>query len=257
MIDTSVSRLPGSRSTGTTAHATLILLRHGESTANASDTFGGWREYALTPRGRRQAAAAAATLVRAHAVPTAVHTSVLDRAIDTAAIVLAELPLVNVVPRPSWRLNERHYGVLQGVPRAQARDRYGEDTVALWRRSYDAVPPAVERTSPDHPANDPRYSLLRPAELPGSESLADVRRRLVPYWQDVICADLHAGRVTLVVAHGNSLRALCMHLDGTSPDDIRALDIPTGVPIRYDLDAELTPLQHGGVYLPADGPVTR
>jgi 2,3-bisphosphoglycerate-dependent phosphoglycerate mutase len=228
---------------------TLVLLRHGESTANAEDMFGGWLDFPLTNRGRDQAASAGRLLRDAGLKPQALHTSLLARAIDTAEIVVAETSSAAIPTRRSWRLNERHYGVLQGRTRAAIRKEFGAELFGDWRRSFHLAPPAIEPDDPAHPRHDPRYAALPPHELPTTESLAAVRRRLVPYWQDAIAADLAADRTTLVVAHGNSIRALCMHLDGLTPERVRTLDIPTGVPLRYDLDDSLTPLTPGGVYL--------
>ena len=230
----------------------LVLLRHGESTANADDVFGGWLDFPLTNRGRDQAAAAARLIRDAGAAPAAVHTSLLTRAIDTADIVVAENSGIPPVRR-SWRLNERHYGALQGRRRSDVRKEFGAQIYADWRRSYHLAPPAIDSGAPDHPRHDPRYSAVPPRELPTAESLAAVRRRLVPYWQDAIAADLAAGHTTLVVAHGNSLRALCMHLDGLTPHGVSSLHIPTGVPLRYDLDDTLKPLVSGGRYLDPAG----
>jgi len=230
---------------------TLLLLRHGESLANAEDRFGGWLDFALTNRGRDQAAAAGKTIKAAGLTPTAVHTSVLTRAIDTAKIAMAETNSPAIEHRRSWRLNERHYGALQGCTRAEVRAEVGAELYGDWRRSYHLAPPAVDPDDPAHPRHDPRYAALPPGELPSTESLAAVRRRLVPYWQDAIAGDLWAGHVTLVVAHGNSLRALCTHLDGLTPDRVRTLEIPIGVPLRYDLDELLRPIRPGGVYLDA------
>jgi 2,3-bisphosphoglycerate-dependent phosphoglycerate mutase len=227
----------------------LILLRHGESTANADDVFGGWLDYPLINRGRDQAAAAA-TLIRDDGIdPAAVHTSLLTRAVDTADIVVAARHSGRPSARRTWRLNERHYGALQGRRRSDVRREFGTQIYADWRRSYHLAPPAIAADHPQHPRHDPRYAALPPRELPTAESLAAVRRRLVPYWQDAIACDLAAGHTTLVVAHGNSLRALCMHLDGLTPHEVSALHIPTGVPLRYDLDDTLTPVIPGGRYL--------
>ena len=227
----------------------LVLLRHGESTANADDVFGGWLDFPLTNRGRDQAAAAGRLIREAGIAPGAIHTSLLTRAIDTADIVVAEAGSPAAPLRRSWRLNERHYGALQGRRRSDVRREFGSQIYADWRRSYHLTPPAIGPDHPDHPRRDPRYSALPAHELPTTESLAAVRRRLVPYWQDAIAADLVAGQATLVVAHGNSLRALCMHLDGLTPQQVSSLHIPTGVPLRYDLDDALAPLVPGGVYL--------
>jgi 2,3-bisphosphoglycerate-dependent phosphoglycerate mutase len=227
----------------------LVLLRHGESTANADDVFGGWLDFPLTNRGRDQAATAGRLIREAGMEPAAVHTSLLTRATDTADIVVAETCPGNPPIRRSWRLNERHYGALQGRRRGDVRREFGAQIYADWRRSYHLAPPAIGSERPEHPRHDPRYAALPACELPTAESLAAVRRRLVPYWQDAIASDLAAERVTLVVAHGNSLRALCMHLDGLTPQQVSSLHIPTGVPLCYELDDALTPLVRGGVYL--------
>jgi 2,3-bisphosphoglycerate-dependent phosphoglycerate mutase len=230
----------------------LVLLRHGESTANADDVFGGWLDFPLTNRGRDQAAVAGRLIRDAGIDPAAVHTSLLTRAVDTAEIVAAETHSPTSPVRRTWRLNERHYGALQGRRRSDVRREFGAQIYADWRRSYHLAPPAIGSDHPDHPRRDPRYAALPPRELPTAESLAAVRRRVVPYWQDAIAADLAAGHATLVVAHGNSLPALCMHLDGLTPQQVSSLHIPTGVPLRYDLDETLTPLVAGGVYLDPD-----
>jgi 2,3-bisphosphoglycerate-dependent phosphoglycerate mutase len=227
----------------------LLLLRHGESTANADDVFGGWLDYPLTERGRRQAAAAGGLIRAAGLCPAAVHTSLLTRAVDTARAVLAETTPSATAVRRSWRLNERHYGALQGRSRAEVLAEFGDEAFRRFRRSYEAVPPPIDDDDPTHPRRDPRYAGVPAGQLPVTESLADVRRRLLPYWQEAITADLAAGRVTLVVAHGNSLRALCMHLDALSPEQVRSLHLPTGVPLRYDLDEANVPLMAGGRYL--------
>jgi 2,3-bisphosphoglycerate-dependent phosphoglycerate mutase len=227
----------------------LLMLRHGESTANADDVFGGWLDYPLTPRGREQARNAGRLIHVAGLDPAAVHTSLLARAVDTADAVLAETAApVREIAR-SWRLNERHYGAFQGRSRASVLAEFGDEAFERWRRSYDAAPPAI---ADDHPANsrhDARYAAIADCEVPVTESLADVRRRLLPYWHEAIAPDLALDLTTLVVAHGNSLRALCMYLDDLSQDQVRSLHIPTGVPLRYDLDEKLTPRISGGAYL--------
>jgi 2,3-bisphosphoglycerate-dependent phosphoglycerate mutase len=227
----------------------LLLLRHGESTANADDVFGGWLDFPLTNRGRDQAAAAGRLIRDAGLTLGALHTSLLTRAIDTANIAVSETHSGDLTAQRSWRLNERHYGALQGRPRSAVRNQFGAELFGEWRRSFHLAPPAIGPDDSMHPRHDARYAALPPNELPTSESLAAVRRRLMPYWQDAIAADLARGRVTLVVAHGNSLRALCMSLDGLTPERVRTLHIPTGVPLRYDLDDTLTPVVSGGVYL--------
>ena len=227
----------------------LLLLRHGESTANADDLFGGWLDFPLTNRGRDQAAEAGRLIRHCGLAPAALHTSLLTRAIDTAKLAVAEAHSDDLTEHRTWRLNERHYGALQGRPRASVRKEFGAELFGEWRRSYHLAPPAVEPDDPMHPRHDARYAALPPNDLPASESLAAVRRRLMSYWQDAIAADLAKRRITLVVAHGNSLRALCMILDGLTPERVRGLHIPTGVPLRYDLDDTLTPVVSGGVYL--------
>jgi len=227
----------------------LLLLRHGESTANARDLFGGWLDYPLTARGRTQASDAGRLIRAAGLTPAAAHTSLLTRAVDTAEAVLAEASSPAQTVSRSWRLNERHYGALQGRSRAAVRAEFGDDSFGRWRRSYEAVPPPIGDDDPTHPRRDPRYAEVPSDELPTTESLADVRKRLLPYWRNAITTDVVAGRVTLVVAHGNSLRALCMSLDDLSPEQVRSLHIPTGVPLRYDLDEALVPQVPGGTYL--------
>jgi 2,3-bisphosphoglycerate-dependent phosphoglycerate mutase len=213
----------------------LILLRHGESTANADDVFGGWLDVDLTTRGRHEAVRAGELIGGAGLRPAAVHTSLLLRAIHTADLVMGTTRGTSAAVHRSWRLNERHYGRLQGRTRSSVREEFGDTRFGEIRRSYDVAAPA---------AGPPG------ADVDG-ESLADVRRRAVPYWDSEIAADLRAGRTTLVVAHGNSLRALCMHLDALSPGQVMALDIPTGVPLHYQLGDGLTPLVAGGTYLDA------
>lgn len=234
---------------------TLVLLRHGQSMANAESTFSGWLDVELTARGEREAAQAAALLATAGLYPDVAHTSLLSRAIRTLDIALAVLGRGWIPTRRSWRLNERHYGALQGRSKGTVRDEVGEEVFTRWRRSYDHKPPALGDEDPSCARHDPRYAALPAGELPSAESLADVRRRVVPYWQDSIAADLHAGRLPLIVAHGNSLRALCMHLDGLSAGEVAALNIPTGVPLRYDLDPDGSPLVRGGTYLDPDAAV--
>jgi len=241
--------LNASRSAGAPGTGALLLLRHGESTANAGDVFGGWLDYPLTERGRTQACQAGRLIRDAGLGPASVHTSLLTRAVDTADVVLARSTPPAPAVRRSWRLNERHYGAFQGRSRAAVRAEFGDEAFLRWRRSYDAAPPPISDDDPSHPRRDPRYAEVPPDQLPTTESLADVQRRLIPHWRDVIAPDVAAGRITLVVAHGNSLRALCMILDGLSAESVRSLHIPTGVPLRYDLDDALVPLVPGGTYL--------
>jgi 2,3-bisphosphoglycerate-dependent phosphoglycerate mutase len=203
----------------------------------------------LTARGVEQARRSARVLQAADLVPSTVHTSVLTRAVRTATIVLDELGTPELSVRQDWRLNERCYGALQGMDRRATRERFGDELYTAWRRSYDVAPPALEPGTPGHPGDDPRYAHLPAASLPRTESLADVVARLLPYWRDAIVPDLRAGGPVLVVAHGNSLRALVAHLDALSPAEVLELNIPTGMPLRYDLDADLRPLVRGGRYL--------
>ena len=228
---------------------TLLLLRHGQSAANSEDSFSGWLDVPLSDRGRREAARAGELMMEQALLPDVVHTSVLTRAIRTADIALATIGHPWLPTRRSWRLNERHYGALQGRRRAAVRAEFGDERYSRWRRSYEHAPPPLPQNDPSSARHDRRYGGLPARELPTTEALSDVCRRVVPYWQDAIAADLHAGRVVLVVAHSNSLRALCMHLDALTPREVEALNIPTGVPLRYELDHEYRPLVRGGAYL--------
>jgi 2,3-bisphosphoglycerate-dependent phosphoglycerate mutase len=228
---------------------TLLLLRHGQSAANSEDSFSGWLDVPLSDRGRREAARAGELMAEQGLLPDVVHTSVLTRAIHTTVIALATIGHPWLPTMRSWRLNERHYGALQGRSRAAVRAEFGDESYSRWRRSYEHAPPPLPEGDPSSARHDRRYAGLPARELPTTEALSDVYRRVVPYWQDVIAADLHAGRVVLVVAHSNSLRALCMHLDALTAREVEALNIPTGVPLRYELDHEYRPLVRGGTYL--------
>jgi 2,3-bisphosphoglycerate-dependent phosphoglycerate mutase len=231
---------------------TLVLLRHGESEWNSKGLFTGWVDVGLAARGRQEAEAAGRMLTDEGIAPDVVHTSVLTRAIQTANGALDAAKLGWLPVRRSWRLNERHYGALQGKDKAATRAEFGDEQFMLWRRSYDTPPPPIADDDPLSQASDPRYAAL-PAELrPRTECLRDVVWRLLPYWYDAIVPDLAAGRTVLVVAHGNSLRALVKHLDGISDDDIAALNIPTGIPLLYELDAAWRPVTRGGRYLDPD-----
>ncbi|WP_174553871.1 phosphoglyceromutase [Rhodococcus marinonascens] len=226
---------------------TLVLLRHGESEWNALNLFTGWVDVHLTDKGIAEGKRAGELLVEHDVLPDVLYTSLLRRAISTANIALdvADRHWIPVVR--DWRLNERHYGALQGRNKAQVKDKYGDEQFMLWRRSYDTPPPPIEVGSEYSQAVDPRYAHLD--EVPLTECLLDVVQRLIPYWEEAISADLLAGKSVLVTAHGNSLRALVKHLDGVSDDDIVGLNIPTGIPLRYDLDENLKPLNPGGTYL--------
>ena len=219
--------------------ATLILLRHGQSTWNQENLFTGWVDVDLTEQGEAEARAGGRALLDAGLLPTVCHTSVLVRAIRTAVLTLEECGRTWIPVRRSWRLNERHYGALQGLNKAQTAERHGAEQVHLWRRSYDVPPPPIEPGSRYDQADDPRYAGITSQIVPGSECLADVVVRMLPYWFDALVPDLRAGHTVLVAAHGNSLRALVKHLEGISDEDIPALNIPTGVPRVYDLDDDL------------------
>jgi 2,3-bisphosphoglycerate-dependent phosphoglycerate mutase len=220
---------------------TLVLLRHGQSEWNAKNLFTGWHDVDLTPQGEAEALAAGPALLEAGVLPDIVHTSVQKRAIRTANLTLDAMDRAWIPVRRSWRLNERHYGDLTGKDKVQTVEEFGAEQVHIWRRSYDVPPPPLDTDSPYHPSHDPRYGSLAPDVLPRTECLKDVVERMLPWWYDAIVPDLRAGLTVLVAAHGNSLRALVKHLDGISDDDIAGLNIPTGVPVRYELDADLQP----------------
>jgi 2,3-bisphosphoglycerate-dependent phosphoglycerate mutase len=229
--------------------STLVLLRHGESEWNSKGLFTGWVDVGLSSTGNSEAAAGGRLLADAGLRPAIVHTSVLTRAIQTADRALSEAGLSWLPVARSWRLNERHYGALQGKDKAQTRQEFGDEQFMLWRRSYDVPPPPLADDDPMSQAGDPRYAHLPPELLPRTECLKDVLHRLLPYWYDAIVPDLAAGRTVLVVAHGNSLRALVKHLDGISAEQIAELNIPTGIPLVYELDGGFRPASPGGRYL--------
>jgi 2,3-bisphosphoglycerate-dependent phosphoglycerate mutase len=227
---------------------TLILLRHGESEWNARNLFTGWVDVALSDTGRAEAERGAHQLVEAGLLPDVVHTSLLRRAITTANIALDIADRHWIPVRRSWRLNERHYGALQGKDKKQTLAQFGEEQFMLWRRSYDVPPPPIADDDEWSQAGDVRYASLG-SELPRSECLKDVLERALPYWEAAIVPDLQAGHTVLVAAHGNSLRALVKHLDGISDEDIAGLNIPTGMPLVYELDDAMSPVTRGGRYL--------
>lgn len=229
--------------------ATLVLLRHGESVWNAEGLFTGWVDVGLSAAGAEEAERGGAMLREAGLRPAVTHTSVLTRAIQTANAALEAAGLLWLPVRRSWRLNERHYGALQGKSKAQTRREFGDEQFMLWRRSYDVPPPPIPDDDPMSQAADPRYALLPPDLRPRAECLRDVLARLLPYWYDAIVPDLGASGTVLVVAHGNSIRALVKHLDGVGDSEIAAVNIPTGIPLVYDLDEQFRPRQAGGVYL--------
>ena len=223
------------RLAGMTAH-TLILLRHGESDWNQKNLFTGWVDVDLTDKGRAEAVRGGRLMADAGLLPDVVHTSVLRRAITTANLALDECDRHWIPVSRSWRLNERHYGALQGKDKAQTLAEFGEEQFQLWRRSYDTPPPVLADDNEYSQAGDARYAGI-PSELrPRTECLKDVVERMLPYWYDAIVPDLAAGRTVLVTAHGNSLRALVKHLDGVSDEDIAGLNIPTGIPLVYELE---------------------
>ncbi len=233
--------------------ATLVLLRHGESVWNAEGLFTGWVDVDLSERGEDEAVRGGELLADADIEPDVCHTSVLRRAIRTAEIALDTADLLWIPVARSWRLNERHYGALQGRNKAQTREEYGEEQYTLWRRSYDVPPPELADDSPLSQVHDRRYAGLPSELVPRTECLADVVARLLPYWYDALVPDLRAGRTVFVSAHGNSMRALVKHLDGISDDDVAELNIPTGIPLVYELDEDMRPLKSGGEYLDPDG----
>jgi 2,3-bisphosphoglycerate-dependent phosphoglycerate mutase len=215
---------------------TLVLLRHGESTWNQENLFTGWHDVPLSERGTTEATAAGATMAAEGGRFDIAHTSVLTRAVVTCNLALDAMGMIWLPVQRHWRLNERHYGALQGLDKKQTAALHGAEQTHLWRRSYDVPPPPVDDDSPEHPANDPRYRLLPRDVLPATECLHDVVLRVLPYWYDVVAPQLLAGLDVLVAAHGNSLRALVMHLEDLTRDEIAELNIPTGVPRRYTFD---------------------
>ena len=214
---------------------TLILLRHGQSEWNEKNLFTGWVDVRLTEKGRGEAANAGKLLSEAGLLPDVLHTSLLSRAIQTANLALESADRMWIPVRRSWRLNERHYGALQGLDKSETLEKYGEDQFMEWRRSFDTPPPVLDDSSEWSQANDPRYADID-GERPRTECLKDVIDRLLPYWSDSVLPDLNSGKTVLITAHGNSLRALVKHLDGISDDDIAGLNIPTGMPLVYDID---------------------
>ncbi|WP_144209582.1 phosphoglyceromutase [Mycobacterium tilburgii] len=227
--------------------ATLLLLRHGESEWNSLNLFTGWVDVGLTERGQAEAVRSGELLAGHNLLPDVLHTSVLRRAITTAHLALDAADRLWIPVHRSWRLNERHYGALQGLDKAETKARYGDEQFMAWRRSYDTPPPPIKQGSKYSQDTDPRYANIGGGPL--TECLADVVVRFLPYFTDVIVPDLRVDRTVLIVAHGNSLRALVKHLDRISGQEISGLNIPTGIPLRYDLDADLRPVVPGGTYL--------
>lgn len=233
-----------------TTVGTLVLLRHGESEWNARNLFTGWVDVGLSARGEQEAGRAGELLREHDLLPDVVHTSLLRRAIRTAESTLAACDRQWIPVRRSWRLNERHYGALQGKDKKQIRTEHGDEQFMIWRRSYDTPPPPLADDDQWSQVGDPRYQQLPPELVPRTECLADVVVRVLPYWYDRIVPDLRAGRTVLIAAHGNSLRALVKHLDQISDQEIVGRNIPTGIPLRYDLDPQTwRPTTPGGTYL--------
>jgi len=222
----------------------VVLLRHGESTWNSENRFTGWTDVDLSPKGLAEAQESGRLLKDAGFVFDVAYTSVLKRAIRTCWIALDELDLLWIPVIRHWRLNERHYGALQGLNKAETAAKHGEAQTKIWRRSYDIPPPPLTTDDPRHPSHDPRYASLTPAELPATESLKNTVARFVPYWTGTIGPVIQTGQRVLIAAHGNSLRALVKYLDGMSDRDIVELNIPTGIPLVYELDRELAPIRH-------------
>jgi 2,3-bisphosphoglycerate-dependent phosphoglycerate mutase len=218
----------------------VVLLRHGESTWNQENRFTGWTDVDLTERGVKEAVESGQTLRKEGYVFDVAYTSVLKRAIRTLWLALDEMDQMWIPVHRSWRLNERHYGALQGLNKAETAAKHGMEQTMLWRRSYDIQPPALTRDDPRYPGNDPRYAGLSAGDLPQTECLKDTVERFLPYWHDTIAPDVRSGRRILIVAHGNSLRALVKYLDGMSDADTVKLNIPTGIPLLYDLNDDLT-----------------
>ncbi len=236
----------------TSAPYTLVLLRHGESEWNAKNLFTGWVDVALTDKGREEAARGGRLIAEADVLPDVVHTSVLRRAITTAHLALDACDRHWIPVRRSWRLNERHYGALQGKDKKATLEEYGEEQFMLWRRSYDTPPPPIDVDDEWAQTGSPAYAGLAEEILPRTECLADVVTRMLPYWYDAVVPDLRSGQTVCVAAHGNSLRALVKHLDGMSEEAVVGLNIPTGIPLVYRLDEHLRPTQRGGEYLDPD-----
>jgi 2,3-bisphosphoglycerate-dependent phosphoglycerate mutase len=221
----------------------LVLIRHGESTWNKENRFTGWVDVGLTEKGAEEALLAGRLLVDKGYIFDVAYTSLLRRAIKTLWIVLEEMNLMWIPVQHSWRLNERHYGALQGLNKAETAERFGKEQVMSWRRSYDIPPPPLSKDDERYPSNDPRYASLKPGEIPLSESLKDVLTRFLPYWHEVLAPAIRDGKRVLIVAHGNSLRALVKFLNKISDEKIVELNIPTGIPLVYHLNDDLTPIR--------------
>ena len=222
----------------------LVLLRHGESAWNKENRFTGWTDVDLSEKGMSEAKKAGEVLKKEGFIFDVAYTSVLKRAIRTLWITLDEMDLMWIPAYNSWRLNERHYGALQGLNKAEMASKYGEEQVLIWRRSYDVRPPALEKTDPTYPGNDPRYKDIAKKDIPAAECLKDTVARFLPYWHETIAPVVKSGKRVIIAAHGNSLRALVKYLDNMSDKDIVGLNIPTGLPLVYELDNKLKPLKN-------------
>jgi len=223
---------------------TVVLLRHGESVWNKENLFTGWTDVDLSEKGIEEAHTAGKLMKDAGLTFDLAYTSVLKRAIRTLWLALDEMDLMWIPVINNWRLNERHYGALQGLNKAETAAKYGDEKVLIWRRSYDIQPPALEKSDPRYPGHDPRYKDLTDDELPVTECLKDTVARFVPYWLNVIAPSIKAGKKVIIAAHGNSLRSLVKYLDNISEEEIVGLNIPTGVPLVYELDENLKPIRH-------------
>lgn len=222
----------------------VVLLRHGESTWNKENRFTGWTDVDLSDKGKEEAKKAGEVLKAEGYTFDIAYTSVLKRAIRTLWIVLDEMDLMWIPVIRNWRLNERHYGALQGLNKAETAKKYGEEQVKIWRRSYDIQPPALDKSDPRYPGHDPRYKELSESELPFTECLKDTVARFVPYWEGTISPMVKTGKRVLITAHGNSLRALVKYLDNIPDNEIVELNIPTGIPLVYELHENLKPIKH-------------
>jgi len=221
----------------------LVLLRHGESTWNRENRFTGWTDVGLNEKGREEAVQAGKLLAKEGFVFDVAYTSVLKRAIKTLWIALEELDLMWIPIHNNWRLNERHYGALQGLNKAETADKHGMEQVKIWRRSYDIPPPALTKDDERYPGKDPRYAHLRPEEIPKTEALKDTVARFLPYWHETIAPAVREGKRVIIAAHGNSMRALVKYLDKVSDAEIVGLNIPTGIPLVYELEDDLKPIR--------------
>jgi 2,3-bisphosphoglycerate-dependent phosphoglycerate mutase len=218
---------------------TLVIIRHGESTWNKENRFTGWKDVDLSEKGIAEAQKAGKILKEKGYDFNFAYTSRLTRAIKTLNIILDEMNLNWIPVTKEWRLNERHYGELQGLDKAETAEKHGETQVKIWRRSFDVPPPPMPLTNPEHPSKDPRYADVKPGDLPSGESLKDTVVRFLPLWVQKISPDIKAGKKVLIAAHGNSLRALMMHVEGIKPSDIMEVNVPTGIPLVYNLDASM------------------